>query len=96
MKEIHRLKSFHHSRIVPYYDCLEDIRSLHLVMEYVPGVTTSLNLLNYFIYEIIKGVLTKCLPLQEKVAKKFLFQVLEALHYLHSNKVVHMDIKCEI
>lgn len=47
-----------------------------------------------FPLKFIKGALTRFLPLKENAVRKFTHQVLEGLEYLHSNRIIHKDIKC--
>lgn len=34
-------------------------------------------------------------PMKESVAKRYTYQILEGLRYLHQHDIIHMDIKCK-
>ncbi|XP_058417306.1 mitogen-activated protein kinase kinase kinase 3 isoform X4 [Diceros bicornis minor] len=80
--EIQLLKNLQHERIVQYYGCLRDRaeKTLTIFMEYMPGGSVKDQLKAY-------GALT------ESVTRKYTRQILEGMSYLHSNMIVHRDIK---
>uniref|UniRef100_A0A674MF08 Mitogen-activated protein kinase kinase kinase 3 n=1 Tax=Takifugu rubripes TaxID=31033 RepID=A0A674MF08_TAKRU len=80
--EIQLLKNLRHERIVQYYGCLRDHaeKTLTIFMEYMPGGSVKDQLKAY-------GALT------ENVTRKYTRQILEGMSYLHSNMIVHRDIK---
>ncbi|XP_041435009.1 mitogen-activated protein kinase kinase kinase 3 [Xenopus laevis] len=80
--EIQLLKNLHHDRIVQYYGCLRDKgeKTLTIFMEYMPGGSVKDQLKAY-------GALT------ENVTRRYTRQILEGVSYLHSNMIVHRDIK---
>lgn len=80
--EIQLLKNLFHERIVQYYGCLRDTheRTLSIFMEYMPGGS-------------IKDQLKSYGDLTENVTRKYTRQILEGVCYLHSNMIVHRDIK---
>ncbi|XP_049601182.1 mitogen-activated protein kinase kinase kinase 3 isoform X2 [Syngnathus scovelli] len=80
--EIQLLKNLRHERIVQYYGCLRNRneKTLTIFMEYMPGGSVKDQLKAY-------GALT------ESVTRKYTRQILEGMSYLHSNMIVHRDIK---
>ncbi|NXT45516.1 M3K3 kinase, partial [Pluvianellus socialis] len=80
--EIQLLKTLHHDRIVQYYGCLRDPKEkkLSIFVEYMPGGSIKDQLKAY-------GALT------ENVTRKYTRQILQGVFYLHSNMIVHRDIK---
>ncbi|XP_059830540.1 mitogen-activated protein kinase kinase kinase 22 isoform X1 [Hypanus sabinus] len=80
--EIQLLKNLRHDRIVQYYGSLRDSmeRKLSIFVEYMPGGSVKDQLKAY-------GALT------ENVTRKYTKQILEGVSYLHSNMIVHRDIK---
>ncbi|XP_032093022.1 mitogen-activated protein kinase kinase kinase 3-like [Thamnophis elegans] len=80
--EIQLLKTLRHERIVQYYGCLRDPeeRKLSIFVEYMPGGSIKDQLKAY-------GALT------ENVTRKYTRQILQGVSYLHSNMIVHRDIK---
>ncbi|NXK16044.1 M3K3 kinase, partial [Arenaria interpres] len=80
--EIQLLKTLRHDRIVQYYGCLRDIeeKKLSIFVEYMPGGSIKDQLKAY-------GALT------ENVTRKYTRQILQGVFYLHSNMIVHRDIK---
>lgn len=80
--EIQLLKNLCHERIVQYYGCLRDSaeRTLSIFMEHMPGGSIKDQLKSY-------GALT------ENVTRRYTRQILEGVSYLHSNMIVHRDIK---
>ncbi|KAH0627629.1 hypothetical protein JD844_003634 [Phrynosoma platyrhinos] len=80
--EIQLLKTLRHERIVQYYGCLRDPeeRKLSIFVEYMPGGSIKDQLKAY-------GALT------ENVTRKYTRQILQGVFYLHSNMIVHRDIK---
>ncbi|XP_075444050.1 mitogen-activated protein kinase kinase kinase 2-like isoform X3 [Ascaphus truei] len=80
--EIQLLKTHRHERIVQYYGCLRDPteRKLSIFVEYMPGGSIKDQLKSY-------GALT------ENVTRRYTRQILRGVSYLHSNMIVHRDIK---
>ncbi|XP_053569752.1 mitogen-activated protein kinase kinase kinase 3 isoform X2 [Bombina bombina] len=80
--EIQLLKLHRHDRIVQYYGCLRDPteRKLSIFVEYMPGGSIKDQLKSY-------GALT------ENVTRRYTRQILQGVSYLHSNMIVHRDIK---
>uniref|UniRef100_A0A3Q2XVQ6 Mitogen-activated protein kinase kinase kinase 22 n=1 Tax=Hippocampus comes TaxID=109280 RepID=A0A3Q2XVQ6_HIPCM len=80
--EIQLLKNLRHERIVQYYGCLRDMeqRKLTIFVEFMPGGSIKDQLKAY-------GALT------EKVTRRYSRQILQGVSYLHSNMIVHRDIK---
>eukprot|EP00038_Savillea_parva_P027414 m.59481 g.59481 ORF g.59481 m.59481 type:complete len:719 (+) comp7892_c0_seq1:444-2600(+) len=79
-REIKLLKSLRHPRIVQYYNTHRTPQFLAIFMEYVPGRSVHARLKEYGAF-------------QDELVRKYTRQVLEGLAYLHSEKVIHRDIK---
>lgn len=108
--EIQLLKNLCHERIVQYYGCLRDTmeRTLSIFMEYMPGVSASecgvytlmedddVYLLHIFFKGSIKDQLKSYGALTENVTRRYTRQILEGVSYLHSNMIVHRDIKGQL
>ena len=61
-------------------DAFEDDKYLYMLLEYCHGVCLFTNIQ-------LNG------PLREEKAAHYFVQVVKAIHYLHSNGVLHRDIK---
>lgn len=81
-KEVSLLKHLVHPNVVKYYqtDMSEDMNSIDVLLEFVPGGS-------------LKSLLTKYKSLEFEIIQSFSRQLLLGLHYLHENKVVHRDLK---
>jgi serine/threonine protein kinase len=78
--EIDMLKNLRHERIVLYYGTEREDKVLSIFMEYMPGGS-----IHQFLRE--HGSLT------ERLTRKYTRQILEGVRYLHSNLVMHRDVK---
>ncbi|KAF0980275.1 hypothetical protein FDP41_013489 [Naegleria fowleri] len=78
--EINLLKKLKHNRIVRYIDHIPSKSKLYIVIEFVE--TGSL-----------LDIVQKYGNMKENVVCKYVAQVLEGLQYLHSEGVIHRDIK---
>lgn len=78
--EIELLQGMHHPNIVQYLGTAADDQYLNIFLEYVPGgsIATMLKQYNTF---------------QEPLVKNFVRQILTGLSYLHSQDIIHRDIK---
>lgn len=83
-KEIEILLSLEHKHIIKCYEVYEDITCVHFVFELIAGGE-----LFDFIINSAKG------RLDEKVAMEVFVQMIDAIHYMHSEGFVHRDIKPE-
>ena len=82
LNEIAILKVLDHPNILKLYEFFEDSQNYYLVTDYLNGG----ELLDY----ILKNKV-----LSETETAKYIKQVLESVSYLHSNNIVHRDIKLE-
>eukprot|EP01137_Pigoraptor_chileana_P011611 Opistho-2@62749 len=79
-KEINLLSTLHHDNIVHYMGTARDDQCLNIFLEYVPGGS-------------IASLVAKFGSFTEQVMAVYTRQILMGLAYLHSNGIVHLDIK---
>eukprot|EP00929_Paragymnodinium_shiwhaense_P013694 TRINITY_DN121539_c0_g1_i1.p1 TRINITY_DN121539_c0_g1~~TRINITY_DN121539_c0_g1_i1.p1 ORF type:complete len:403 (-),score=77.81 TRINITY_DN121539_c0_g1_i1:89-1297(-) len=82
--EINTLKRLRHPRIVRYHGCIRqdsaEDPALLIFLEFMPSGS-------------IKAVLSKFGPYGIGLARKYTRQILEGLEFLHSERIVHRDVK---
>ena len=80
--EIDILKSLEHPNIMKIYECFNDNENVYIISEYCNEGD-------------LLGKMEKMHSMNEIVVKFLMGQILNAIAYLHSNKVFHGDIKLE-
>eukprot|EP00656_Telonema_subtile_P024156 TRINITY_DN2607_c0_g1_i1.p1 TRINITY_DN2607_c0_g1~~TRINITY_DN2607_c0_g1_i1.p1 ORF type:complete len:662 (-),score=252.36 TRINITY_DN2607_c0_g1_i1:460-2445(-) len=84
LREVRLLQHLRHPNIVNYHESFEDKGNLCIVMEYCERGD---------LYQELKRAKGRMLP--EKVVLDWFVQMSLALHYLHSKKVLHRDLKTQ-
>lgn len=82
LKEIEILMKVEHPNIIKIYEYYIDEINYYLIIEYVSGGE---------LFDFI----SRDTSFTEHKIKKIMKQIFQALSYLHSNNIVHRDIKCE-
>lgn len=82
LEEISTTRDLKHPYVAELYEILEDKDNNYLIMEYLPNG----NLCDYIKQQ---GALS------EDEAQFIFFQIVSAVSYLHSNNIIHRDIKAE-
>ena len=82
LNEISILKIVRHNNIIKLYEVMETPQKIYLVMEYCDGG------------ELFDYIVSKQ-HLSEKQACVFFQEIIDALTYLHSQNIVHRDVKPE-
>ena len=82
LDEIEILKYLEHPNIMKIYECFNDKDNVYIVSEYCDEGD-------------LLGKMEKLGSLNEIVVKQLMFQILNAIAYLHANRIFHGDIKLE-
>lgn len=86
-KELKILFSLNHQNIIKIIGVEKTINNVYLILEYCNGGT----LLDYITY--YRKTYNKSLP--EEIIQKIMKQIIEGLKYMHSNSIIHRDLKLE-
>uniref|UniRef100_UPI0037E97844 mitogen-activated protein kinase kinase kinase 19 n=1 Tax=Semicossyphus pulcher TaxID=241346 RepID=UPI0037E97844 len=78
--EVDLLKTLRHSNIVGFLGTSLNQHVVSIFMEYIPGGS-------------IASILHRFGPLPERVLALYTHQILEGVTYLHTNRVIHRDLK---
>lgn len=82
-REVRIAGKLHHSNLVQVIDCVEEGRVLALVMELVEGLDLN---------TLLRGLRDRGVKLQKDLVIHIAERVLDALGYVHVQKVVHRDV----
>lgn len=81
-REIDCMKMLDHPYIVKIFEVIEEEKFIFIIMEYLENGTLQQEILRQF-------------QLSEKMARKYLIQLLDAVKYIHEHGILHRDIKAE-
>ncbi|XP_015588740.1 serine/threonine-protein kinase SIK3 isoform X2 [Cephus cinctus] len=81
-REVHIMKRLRHPHIIRLYQVMETEKMIYLVTEYAPGG-------EIFDHLVRNG------RMAEPEARRVFRQIVQAVHYLHQQRVVHRDLKAE-
>lgn len=79
-KEATKLKLMDHEHIVKVHDVFEENNTVYYVMDYIDGGS-------------LESKVTLSGPLPENKAVQYIFQIAEALDYMHTKHYLHLDVK---
>ena len=80
IREISILKQLHHPNIVNLEDLIHGEKKLYLVFEFLD-------------YDLKKFLDLNNAPLKPELVKSYLFQILIAINFCHSKRILHRDLK---
>ena len=80
LKEARNIAKLNHSNIVRIFDVFEENGTAYYVMDYIGGKS-------------LLGKVKSEGPLTEETATSYILQVADALEYIHSHKMNHLDVK---
>ena len=85
--EINILKSLNHPNIVKLVDIKKSSQHYYIVMEYINGGGLSDCLKKYM------DRYRRAFP--EEIVQYLMRQIIDAIHYIHKNKIIHRDLKLD-
>lgn len=80
--QVNILKKLENNYVIKYYESFNENNNLNIIMEYCEGGDLS---------QYIKGQFNR--PISEHKVWKFFVQITMGLNYIHSQKILHRDIK---
>ena len=86
LREASLLSRLHHPNIIHYYDSFLEADHLHLVMTYCPGGD---------LFSKVRRARECGRPFPEARVLTWLMQLVSALAYIHSKKIMHRDLKTQ-
>ena len=86
LREASLLSRLHHPNIIHYYDSFLEADHLHLVMTYCPGGD---------LFSKVRRARERGRPFPEARVVTWLMQLVSALAYIHSKKIMHRDLKTQ-
>lgn len=81
-QEIQALRNLHHPNVIRILDVADHPENVCFIMEFAPGGE-------------LRQYVERRLFLEEEEAKQFFKQICRAIHYVHSKKIIHRDLKLE-
>jgi MAP/microtubule affinity-regulating kinase len=81
-QEIQALRNLRHPNIIRILDVADNPDSICFIMEYAAGGE-------------LRGYVEKHASLSEEESRTFFKQMVRAVHYIHSKKIIHRDLKLE-
>lgn len=81
-QEIQALRNLRHPNIIRILDVADNPDSICFIMEYAAGGE-------------LRGYVEKQTLLSEEESRSFFKQIVRAVHYIHSKKIIHRDLKLE-
>jgi len=81
-QEIQALRNLRHPNIIRILDVADNPDSICFIMEYAAGGE-------------LRGYVEKHNNLSEEESRSFFKQIVRAVHYIHSKKIIHRDLKLE-
>lgn len=80
IREISLLKTLRHPNVVKLHDVVHTDQKLYLIFEYLD-------------HDLKKHMNAQGVPLAPMVVKSYMYQILSALTYCHTHRVLHRDLK---
>ena len=87
INEIQILKAVNHPNIVKFIDLKKSMNHWYLVTEYINGGSLGANLKKYI------AMYKRAFP--EDIVQHIMRQLVDAVRYLHFNKIIHRDLKLD-
>eukprot|EP00397_Hematodinium_sp_SG-2012_P008424 GEMP01008484.1.p1 GENE.GEMP01008484.1~~GEMP01008484.1.p1 ORF type:complete len:632 (+),score=110.09 GEMP01008484.1:34-1929(+) len=85
-QEIETLKNFDHPNIIRLYESFEDYQNIYFIMEEAKGGE---------LLKVLAENYEKGFRLNETWLQLVMKQCLQGISYVHANKIIHKDLKCE-
>ena len=80
LKEVKNLSELHHNNIIKVYDVFEENNTIYYVMELIKGKS-------------LEELVRENGPLSIEQTKEYIYLICDALGYIHSKHMTHLDIK---
>lgn len=81
-QEIQALRNLRHPNVIRIFDVADHPDSICFIMEFAAGGE-------------LRGYVERQVALREEEARTFFKQIVRAVHYIHSKKIIHRDLKLE-